>query len=107
MKGYLPHRVVKAVVFWVLTSCIVSATIAGILSAWDEIYPEVATRWVWTALILSAGSLLFLFVNLLFGGMAAEWFSSRPAAPPIDPAFAERLHRAKEMGTSETQRKAE
>lgn len=107
MKGYLPHRIVKAIVFWVLTFCIVSATLAGILYAWEAIYAEVATRWLWGAFVLGAGSVAFLITNMLFGGAAADWFGPRPASPPIDPAFAERLRKAKEMSGEETRRKAE
>jgi len=107
MNGYLPHRIVKAVAFWVLTACILLAMAAGLLYAWDTILAETASRCVWTAFILSSGTVLFLVVNLLFGEMAAEWFGGRSGSPPIDPAFAERLRKAKDLGTAETQRKVE
>lgn len=101
MKGYLPHRIVKAIVFWVLTLCILSSTLASILLAWDGVDHETASRLIASALALAAGSIIFLVVNLAFGSLFQEFGSTRDA-PSLDPAFGERLKRAKEEGRAET-----
>lgn len=94
-KGYLPHGAVKCVVFWTLALGILTATLAGILSAWELIGEEGASRCVLTSFILASGSATFLFLNFLFGDFGSELF--RPAGPPpqYDPAFGDRLRKAK------------
>jgi hypothetical protein len=106
MKGYLPHPVVKAVVFWVLTLCIVCITTASILMAWDSVEIQTARNFIKSALALAGGALAFLFVNLAFGGLFTAFASPRPSIP-LDPAFRDRLQRAKEAGESEARSKAE
>ena len=94
-KGYLPHGVVKGVVFWTLTLCILTATAAGIMHAWDFLGEEGASRCVWTTFLLASGSLTFLFINYLFGDLGYELFRPQGSRPEIDPAFGERLRKAK------------
>ena len=96
MNGYLPQQVVKAVVFWVLTACIVIATMAGIFHAWGAIGEVLARRCFWTAFILSAGAMTFLVTNYVFGNLERDLFGGKQT-PPVDPAFAERLRKAKEF----------
>ncbi len=94
-KGYLPHGAVKCVVFWTLTLCILTATSAGILHAWDLLGDMGASRCVWTTFILACGSMTFLFINYLFGDLGYELFSGAGPPPHVDPAFGERLRKAK------------
>ena len=96
-KGYLPHHVIKAFVFWILTLCIVVMTISGILRSWGTIGNLAANRCIWSALILALGSLAFLFVNRLFGDLSSLMGDST-VSPELDPAFRERLRRAKIEG---------
>lgn len=103
MSGYLPHKVVKAVVFWVLTACIVAATLSGILLAWGTIGEELARRCFWTAFILSFGAMIFLLTNYVFGSLERDLFGDRNPQP--DPAFAERLRKAKEFRSGEADAK--
>ena len=101
-KGYLPHHVIKAFVFWILTVCIAVATLAGILQSWGAIGNVVANRCVWSAVILALGSLAFLLVNRLFGDLGRLLMDpTQPPAPGVDPAFAERLRRAKAEGRAD------
>jgi hypothetical protein len=101
-KGYLPHHVIKAFVFWILTVCIAVATLAGILQSWGTIGNLVANRCVWSAVILALGSLAFLLVNRLFGDLGRLLMDATPHSPPVvDPAFAERLKRAKAEGRAD------
>lgn len=98
-KGYLPHHMIKAFVFWVLSICIAVATLAGILQSWGTIGNLVANRCVWSAVILSLGSLAFLLVNRLFGDLGRILLDpNEPPSVGVDPAFAERLRRAKAEG---------
>ena len=99
--GYLPHPVVKCVVFWTLTLCILTATLAGILHAWDLLGEEGAGRCVWTTFILACGSMTFLFINYLFGDLGYELFSQSGPPSNYDPAFGERLKKAKGMTDNE------
>ena len=99
-KGYLPHSKIKAFVFWVLTICILTATLAGILYSWGSIGRVLANRCVWTAVMLSLGSLAFLLINRLFGDLGRTFFDDPNSGRETDPAFAERLRRAKAEGRS-------
>lgn len=94
IKGYLPHTVIKAIVFWTLAACIFAATLSGILHSWGTIGEELANRCLWTAFILMCGSVGFLVINCLFGDAGRVFFDREPP-PTIDPDFADRLKRAK------------
>ena len=95
-KGYLPHRVIKGFVFWVLSGCLAVSTVAAILEEWGTIGEVVANRCLWTTCILALGSVAFLVVNYLFGDIGHILFGQGDPTPESDPAFAERLRRAKE-----------
>ena len=97
---------VKAVVFWIVTVCLVTATVAGMLVSWEGIPKEIALRLFWSALTLAAGSFLFLGVNLLFGDLGREFLGSRQSPSEIDPAFSDRLRKAKAMGQAEAESKS-
>ena len=94
-KGYLPHTFVKALVFWILTVCVVEATAAGILQSWGAIGKEIANRCLWTAFILALGSIAFLILNCAFGDLGQALLERDDPKPNIDPAFRERLKAAK------------
>ena len=94
-KGYLPHNVIKGFVFWILSFCLAAATASGILCRWGAIGEEVASRCLWTAFILALGSVTFLIVNFLFGDLGHMLFSQGEPPTSVDPAFSERLRRAK------------
>lgn len=102
-KGYLPHSFVKSLVFWILTFCVVSATLAGILQSWGTIGKEIANRCLWTAFILSLGSIAFLVINCAFGDLGQALFEKDTPQPNIDPAFRERLKASKVMPPHEGQ----
>ena len=100
-KGYLPHSKIKGVVFWVLTSCIVVATLIGILRSWDVVSDETMTRCLWTAVILGLGSVAFLITNFVFGDIDDLFGAVDERPPSNDPAFGERLRQAKLGAASE------
>lgn len=94
-QGYLSHSTVKAVVFWILTACLVAATAAGILQSWGTMGREIANKCLWTAFILALASIAFLAINCAFGGFGQSLFEKDEPKPNIDPAFRERLKAAK------------
>lgn len=94
-KGYLPHTVIKGLVFWMLALCITAATASGILQAWGAVAEDVANKCLWTAFVLALGSIAFLIVNCLFGEMGHQLLGQGESPPRLDPAFSERLKRAK------------
>jgi len=94
-KGYLPHTLVKGLVFWILTVCVTSSTAAGILQSWGTIGREIANRCLWTAFILALGSIAFLIINCAFGDLGQSLFAGEQPKSNIDPAFRERLKAAK------------
>ena len=106
MEGYLPNRPIKAVVFVILSLCLFASMVAGILLTWEAITQVTASRIFWTLFIVSGDSVVFTLLNLVFGQVEATLFGARQEGPPIDPAFADRLHKAKEMRSGEQQSKA-
>lgn len=94
-KGYLPHCIVKALVFWILTACIVTATASGILQSWGTIGREISNRCLWTTFILALGSIAFLVINCAFGDLGQALFEKDTPKPNIDPAFRDRLKASK------------
>ncbi len=66
-RGFLNARVVHALSFWIITTCIVVATVAAILAIWEFTKTDVLWRTVATCLVIGAGTLLFAWVNGLFG----------------------------------------
>jgi len=100
-KGYLPHDVIKGIVFWVLSTCIVFATASGILRSWGTIGEEVASNCMWTAFILALGSIAFLITNCLFGDYGQRLIGQSEAPPRLDPTFSECLKKSKVKGQSE------
>lgn len=104
-KGYLPHNVIKGFVFWMLSICIVIATVAGILRSWGTIGDQVASNCLWTAFILSLGSTAFLIINCLFGDLGHMLLGPGDPPPSADPAFSDRLRRAK-VGSQSAERSA-
>ena len=94
-KGYLPHDVIKGIVFWVLSACIVFATASGVLRSWGTIGEEVAGNCLWTAFILALGSIAFLIMNCLFGDIGQMLVGQKDPPPRFDPAFSECLKKSK------------
>jgi len=102
-KGYLPHDVIKGIVFWVLSTCIVFATASGILRSWGTIGEEVASKCMWTAFILTLGSIAFLIINCVFGDYGKMLIGQSEPPAKIDPTFSECLKKSKVKGQTEDQ----
>ena len=66
-RGFLDPHVVHAVSFWIITGCILVAVTSAILAIWDFTKTDVLWRTVATCTVIGAGTLLFAWVNGLFG----------------------------------------
>ena len=66
-KGFLNPHVVHALSFWIITACILVAVVAAILAIWEFTKTDVLWRTVATCVVIGAGTLLFAWVNGLFG----------------------------------------
>ena len=66
-RGFLNPHIVHAVAFWIITTCIVVAVVAAILAIWEFTKTDVLWRTVATCLVIGVGTLLFAWVNGLFG----------------------------------------
>lgn len=106
MKGYLPHQTIKRVVFWIMLFCLVASTAAGMLLAWEGISQTVAHRLFQSSAVLAFGSGVFLLLNLAFGDLGRYMFGPPRQSPPVDPAFSDRLKRAKVSSDEENRAKS-
>ena len=66
-RGFLNPHVVHALAFWIITLCIVVAVVAAILAIWEFTKTDVLWRTVATCVVIGTGTLLFAWVNGLFG----------------------------------------
>ena len=96
--GYLPQETVKGVIFYIITACIVLSTGAGILLVWGSLAEVLADKIFHSTAVLAFGSLCFLLINYLFGNLERDLFPPKNTETmPTDPAFADRLAKAKAM----------
>ena len=94
MKGYLDHRVIKGAIFYICTLCLLLAMIASVLAIWEMIGEEHLNQCLGTLAVIAFGSLLFLGLNLAFGSLEAP---SHDSDASFDPAFGDRLKKAKDL----------
>ena len=66
-KGYLNPKIVRAVTFYIITTCIVLSVIVCILAIWDYADKDVFWRMVSTFAVIAMGSALFALINNIFG----------------------------------------
>ena len=66
-RGFLNPHVVHALSFWIITSCIAVAVVAAILAIWEFTKTDVLWRTVSTCVVVGMGTMLFAWVNGLFG----------------------------------------
>ena len=96
--GYLPHKTVKGIVFYIIATCIILSTAAGMLLTWGSIGEAIAYKLFSSTGVLALGSLTFLLINYIFGNLEQTLFAPRNnQTMPTDPAFADRLAKAKAM----------
>ena len=66
-KGFLPPAIVKLVAFYIISLCILAGVVVCILAIWDFTHRDTLWRFASSFLVVSAGTLLFAFVNGVFG----------------------------------------
>lgn len=66
-SGYLNARIVRPVVFVVLTLCILSGVVVSILAIWEYAERDVLYRTLATLGVVALGSLMFGMLNDRFG----------------------------------------
>jgi hypothetical protein len=97
MKGYLNHRIVKAVIFYLCTICLMAGMVASILSIWEVIPDDALNKSLSTLAVVFFGSLFFLGLNLCFGSVTQSVYEANPTRDPDLAPFGDRLKRAKEL----------
>lgn len=66
-KGYINPKFVKAMSFYIISTCIILSVIASILAIWQYADPDVFWRLIATFAVIGLGSAIFAFVNGVFG----------------------------------------
>jgi hypothetical protein len=66
-KGFFPPALVKAAAFYIISLCILAGVVVCILAIWDFTQRDTLWRFASSFLVVSAGTLLFAFVNGMFG----------------------------------------
>ncbi len=66
-NGFIKSNVVRAVTFYVISTCIFASVFASILAIWNFADPDVFWRLIATFAVIALGSAVFAFVNGIFG----------------------------------------
>lgn len=66
-KGFLPPSIIKMAAFYIISLCILSGVIVCILAIWDFARRDTLWRFASSFLVVGAGTLLFAFINGMFG----------------------------------------
>lgn len=66
-RGFLPPLIIKMVAFYIISLCILSGVIVCILAIWDFARRDTLWRFASSFLVVGAGTLLFAFINGMFG----------------------------------------
>ena len=66
-KGFLNARIVRAITFYIITTCVILSVIVCILAIWDFARTDVFWRMIATFSVIAVGSAVFAFVNNIFG----------------------------------------
>lgn len=66
-RGFFPPAIIKAAAFYIISLCILAGVVVCILAIWDFTRRDTLWRFGSSFLVVSAGTLLFAFVNGMFG----------------------------------------
>jgi len=66
-KGFLNPGIVRAITFYIITSCVILSVIVCILAIWNFARTDVFWRMIATFTVIAVGSAVFAFVNNIFG----------------------------------------
>jgi len=71
-RGFFPPAIIKAAAFSVISLCILAGVVVSILAIWDFTRQDTLWRFASSFLVIAAGTLLFAFVNGIFGDRTAD-----------------------------------
>jgi hypothetical protein len=66
-KGFINPRLVKAISFYTITTCIIFSVVMCILAIWEYAEPDIFWRTVATLGVIGVGTAVFAYVNGIFG----------------------------------------
>jgi hypothetical protein len=66
-KGFFPPHLVRAVTFYIISTCIVASVVVCILAIWDFAKTNALWRLIATFVVVAVGTALFAMVNGIFG----------------------------------------
>jgi hypothetical protein len=66
-RGFFPPAIIKTVSFCIISLCILAGVVVSILAIWDFTRQDTLWRFASSFLVIAAGTLLFAFVNGIFG----------------------------------------
>ncbi len=65
--GFFPPAIIRTAAFYIISLCILAGVIVCILAIWDFAQRDTLWRFASSFLVVSAGTLLFAFINGIFG----------------------------------------
>lgn len=66
-KGFFPPAIIKMAAFYIISLCILAGIVMCILAIWDFARRDTLWRFASSFLVVAAGTVLFAFVNGMFG----------------------------------------
>jgi hypothetical protein len=66
-RGFFPPALIKTIAFYIISLCILAGVVVCILAIWDFARADTLWRFASSFLVVAAGTLLFAFVNGIFG----------------------------------------
>ena len=66
-RGFLNPQLVRALSFWTTSICLFVAVAASILAIWDFTGKDTLWRTVATCVVIGAGTMVFAWLNAVFG----------------------------------------
>ncbi len=64
-RGYLSPLLVRKIVFWTTSACILVAVVSSLLAIWQFTGTDVLWRTVATCAVIAAGMMAFFVVNMV------------------------------------------
>jgi hypothetical protein len=66
-RGFFPPAIIRTVSFCIISLCILAGVVVSILAIWDFTRQDTLWRFASSFLVVAAGTLLFAFINGIFG----------------------------------------
>ncbi len=66
-RGFFPPTIIKTISFCIISLCILAGVVVSILAIWDFTRQDTLWRFASSFLVVAAGTMLFAFLNGIFG----------------------------------------